>query len=367
MHKKNNFSYCLSALSLLSTPTLAINEGIRYNGIIIDCPTEKNKSNKLTISDQGKVNIDIRAPDNNGVSYNQYRRFNTNKGVIVQLNNDATQNKNMLAKAAQSAKLIINQVNSNEKTNLHGLLNIKGSPAKVVIANPNGITCDDCQFSNTTGVDLVAGKINYTNNTLNYQTDKGKIIFTGLGIWGNGNSSINEKNKFLSKLTVYAGNVRFNNAAKVNVAKQYYVVGNVKTEIDGYNYNNRKISGLTGDKTKFVLVENSQIHANQLNIFMSKNSYLNNKGAIVVDADKKNIGNMSIKADHIANKNIIAAYGVIEDNKHTIPSSINITAKHLVNHQDAGIEASEGIVTHETYKGTGDFNKNIKQYFFKLN
>ncbi|RXK34018.1 hypothetical protein BBD39_06500 [Arsenophonus endosymbiont of Bemisia tabaci Asia II 3] len=88
------------------------------------------------------------------------------------------------------------------------MLNIKRSPAKVIIANPNDITCDDCQFSNTTGVDLVAGKMNYINNTINYQTDKEKIIFTGLGIWGNGNSSINEKNKFLSNLTVYAGNVR---------------------------------------------------------------------------------------------------------------------------------------------------------------
>ncbi|WP_187153211.1 hypothetical protein [Candidatus Arsenophonus triatominarum] len=86
------------ALSLLSTPTLAINQGIKYNGIIIDSTKEKNKSNKLTISNQGEVNIDIKAPDNNGVSYNKYRRFNTNKGVIVQLNNDAKQNKNMFAK-----------------------------------------------------------------------------------------------------------------------------------------------------------------------------------------------------------------------------------------------------------------------------
>lgn len=367
MHKKNNFSYCLLALSLLSTPTLAINQGIKYNGIIIDSTIEKNKLNKFTISDQGEVNIDIKAPDNNGISYNQYRRFNTNKGVIVQLNNDANQNKNMLAQGAQSAKLIINQINSSEKTNLYGLLNIKGSPAKVIIANPNGITCDDCQFSNTTGVDLVAGKMNYTNNTINYQTDKGKIIFTGLGIWGNGNSSINEKNKFLSNLTVYAGNVRFNSAAKVNAAKQYYVVGNVKTEIDGYNYNNRKISGLTGDKSTFVLAKNSYIYANQLRIFTSKNSYLNNKGTIGVVANKAEIGVISIKADNIANKHIISALGTIKDNEYTIPSSINITTKHLINHQDAGIKASEGIVTLETYKGKGYFDENIKQKFYKLN
>lgn len=94
---------------------------------------KKNKSNKLIISNQGEVNIDINVPDNNGVSHNQFLRFNTRKGITVQLNNDSKQNKNMLTLGSQSAKLIINQVNSTEKTNLHGLLEIKGSPAKLLL------------------------------------------------------------------------------------------------------------------------------------------------------------------------------------------------------------------------------------------
>ncbi|WGL99559.1 filamentous hemagglutinin N-terminal domain-containing protein [Arsenophonus sp. aPb] len=288
-------------------------------------------------------------PDNNDVSHNKFLRFNTRKGVTVQLNKDAKQNKNMLTLGSQSTKLIINQVNSAEKTNLHGLLQIKGSPAKIVIVNPNGISCNNCQFSNTTGVDLVVGKMNYANKKINYQTDKGKIIFTDLGIWGNGGSSIDEKNKFLSNLAVYAGNVRFNNGAKVNVAKQFYAIGNVKTEIDAFNnYSNRRNLGVVGEKTTFTLEKNSQIHANQLRIFTSEGAYLNNNGAITVVANKEDIGDMSIKADHIINKHIIAAYGTIEDNEYTIPSSINIKTKHLINHQDAGIKASEGIVTLET-------------------
>lgn len=76
---------------------------------------------------------------------------------------------------------------------------------------------------------------------------------------------------------------------------------------------------------------------------------------------------MSIKAERISNKHTIAAYGAIEDDEYTIPSAINITTKHLINHQDAGIKASEGIVTLETYKGKGYFDENIKQYFHKVN
>ncbi|HGJ5875434.1 MAG TPA: hypothetical protein ACHBX0_02260 [Arsenophonus sp.] len=67
------------------------------------------------------------------------------------------------------------------------MLQVKGSPAKVVIVNPNGISCNDCQFSNTTGVGLFAGKMNYANNTISYQTNQGKIIFAGKGMQSNEN------------------------------------------------------------------------------------------------------------------------------------------------------------------------------------
>ncbi|MFW0013935.1 MAG: filamentous hemagglutinin N-terminal domain-containing protein [Arsenophonus endosymbiont of Dermacentor nuttalli] len=318
----------------------------------MDSPKGKNKSNKLKISDQGEVNINIKAPDNNGVSHNQYLRFSTSKGVTVQFNNDAKQNKNMLAQGTESEKLIINQVNSTKKTKLNGLLQVKGSPVKVVIVNPNGISCNDCQFSNTTRVDLVAGKMNYANNTINYQINQGKIIFTGHGIRGNGSSPIDGTGKILSNLAVYTRNIHLNNGAKVNVTKQYYVVGNFKIDLStGTNYGNRRTLGLAGEKTKFTLEKNSQIHANKLRTITSNSSYLNNKGQLSLPP----MTNMKVicilKQDRISNKHIITAYETIKHNEYSMPSLINLTAKHLINNQDAGIEASEGIVTFETYQG----------------
>lgn len=124
---------------------------------------------------------------------------------------------------------------------------------------------------------------------------------------------------------------------------------------------------MTEEKTTFSLAKNSQIYANQLIIFTSKGTYLNNKGTIAVAANKCNMGNISTKAEHISNKYTISAYGAIEDDKYNISSAINITTKHLINHQNAGIKASEGIVTLETYKGKGYFDENIKQYFHKVN
>lgn len=208
--------------------------------------------------------------------------------------------------------------------------------------------------------------MNYANNTISYQTDKGKIIFSGLGIWGNRSSSIDKKSQFLSNLAVYAGNVRINDGANVNVAKQYYTIGNIKTTHADTNYSERRTSSLDGDKTAFILAKNSQIHANELNIFTSKGSHLNNNGAIIVIANQYGTGDMSIKADRISNKRIIAAYSTIKDNEYNFPSSINITTKHLINQEDAGIKAVEGIVKLETYKGKGYFDKSIKQNFTKF-
>ncbi|MFV9997320.1 MAG: filamentous hemagglutinin N-terminal domain-containing protein [Arsenophonus endosymbiont of Dermacentor nuttalli] len=73
--------------------------------------------------------------------------------------------------------MIINEVVSNIATRLNDVLSIKGTPAKVIIFNPNGITCNGCQFTNTTEVDLITGRIYYIDNTLSYHTNKGKVIF----------------------------------------------------------------------------------------------------------------------------------------------------------------------------------------------
>ncbi|OEJ07387.1 hypothetical protein BHE89_17205 [Shigella sp. FC1967] len=57
-----------------------------------------------------------------------------------------------------SAHLIINEVVGNGYSQLLGKLEVAGEQAKVVIANPNGITCDGCSFINTPAITLTTGK-----------------------------------------------------------------------------------------------------------------------------------------------------------------------------------------------------------------
>lgn len=120
----------------------------------------------IKISQQNTVPIiNITTPNNVGISHNQFHSFNVGKqGVVLnnattavntQLANQVNANTNLKGNAAN---LIINEVVGNGRSQLLGKLEIAGQQADVLIANPNGITCDDCSFINTPAITLTTGK-----------------------------------------------------------------------------------------------------------------------------------------------------------------------------------------------------------------
>lgn len=93
------------------------------------------------------------APKNSkGISYNKYDRFHvTDAGII--LNNKEV-----------AAETIINEVVNGATSLLSGNIAVVGNAAHVVIANPNGIECHNCSFSNTLQETLTTGKPVINNN-----------------------------------------------------------------------------------------------------------------------------------------------------------------------------------------------------------
>lgn len=161
---------CISAI--LGVASVSQAEIINTNGAGV-----MNQHNGPTV-------VHINKASDKGVSHNIYSKFDVDKnGVILNNSKDNIDTKlgglinGNLNLANGTAKVIINEVNSNNATTLNGMVEVAGDKAKVIVANPSGITCNSCGFINTESTTLTTGKPIVTNGELlGYNVSKGKII-----------------------------------------------------------------------------------------------------------------------------------------------------------------------------------------------
>ncbi|WP_230969446.1 two-partner secretion domain-containing protein [Nitrogeniibacter aestuarii] len=133
--------------------------------------------------------VNIAAPDANGLSHNKWQQFDVPTAGMV-LNNATSAAASQLVGNIQAnpnlgntaASTILNEVTSNNPSSLLGPLEVAGQSARLIIANPNGITCDGCGFINTPHVTLTTGTPTLESNGLRHAVIGGKVAFTGTGL-----------------------------------------------------------------------------------------------------------------------------------------------------------------------------------------
>ena len=108
--------------------------------------------------------VNITTPNSNGLSHNQYLDFNVdNRGAVC--NNSMTAGQSQLAGMleanknlnGQAAGVILNEVVSRNPSLLLGQQEVFGMAADLILANPNGISCQGCGFINTNNAGLIVG------------------------------------------------------------------------------------------------------------------------------------------------------------------------------------------------------------------
>ncbi len=134
--------------------------------------------------------VNIQTPSAAGVSRNVYSQFDVNSNGVI-LNNSRSNIETQLGGWVQanpylaggSAKVILNEVNSQNPSLLNGYIELAGSRAQVVIANPAGISCNGCGFINAHRATLTTGTPILNNGSLlGYRVGGGSINVLGNGL-----------------------------------------------------------------------------------------------------------------------------------------------------------------------------------------
>ena len=340
-----NFYVSLSLL-LATSPALA-NEP----SIIAD-PGASNRPDILKAPNETLI-INITNPDSKGVSINEYSRFNTpTTGTI--LNNS---NKNIDTKIAgqidanyrlnKEASLIINKVNSAEKSSLKGNLEVAGSRADVVIANPNGISVDGLNMINSRSLTLTTGNINKLSPKEIELISNNSIDIVGDGL--------NDKSSDYTNVISNAINLNSNiHANELNIIGEKAVGSSsgklyndvkAKNQENSFSLDSSALGGMYANKIKLVgtsngvgVNNNGLVIANN-NIEISLDGDIVNTGAIASNKEAK------IEAKTITNKDeaLIAAKESLNIKADTLVNTssqiyakdINAEAKKLVNNSSS--------------------------------
>ncbi|MFJ2538216.1 hemagglutinin repeat-containing protein, partial [Pseudomonas sp. NPDC087614] len=155
-----------------------------------------NPNTALDRAGNGVPIINIATPNGSGLSHNQFHDYNVGaQGVI--LNNGSSQTSNTQLgghiignpnlKNSGSAQAILNEVISGNPSQLRGYTEVAGQSARVIVANPYGITCNGCGFINSPRVTLTTGKpvLDGAGRLDRFQVDQGSVAIEGAGLNAN--------------------------------------------------------------------------------------------------------------------------------------------------------------------------------------
>ena len=331
--------------------TLVIDSS-RAGSIHADTSAPKNQQPTILQTANGTPQINIRTPTKGGVSINQFRQMDVdNKGAI--LNNSRKNTETRLAGWIQAnpwlskgeARVIVNQINSTNPSQLNGYIEVAGRRAEVIIANPAGINVNGSGFINAAGVTLTTGKPLIKNGNLDgFEVRQGNISIGGDGL----DTGSSEYTRILSQAAQINAGIWANNlnitAGSNNTDAQGNITESVLTSAENkplVAIDAGKLGGMYAGKIvlvstdKGVGVNNAgQIYAGNGNLSIDANGYLSNSGSIVVSDQKSSgadIASVSLNADRVTNSGTVSSQGKMLVHSEQLENSGLLTTADEIN------------------------------------
>lgn len=298
--------------------------------------------------------VNINGADGNGISHNIYDKLNVGKEGLIFNNSQNGANTALAGQiagnsnlASGTAKVILNEVTSKNKSSLNGQMEVAGDKAHLIIANPNGISCDSCGFINADKVTMTTGKADLSNGELKGYSVNGGIITTD-GLTSDSPTAIlarsivvnGDINASGQELTLIAGNNYIDTTNKVTGSV------NASGARNSYGVDVAKLGGMYANKINLISTENG-IGVRNAGVLAAGN------GGIQIDAN----GRLTNNAAQIKSTGVIAVKtkGALENITGKIVSDQTVsidTNKNVINNSRAGNIMSGADV----YISSGEFN-----------
>lgn len=382
-YKKLN-SLNFSIISLLGAVIYTIPiSSIGNTQIIADKTAPTSQQATILNTSNGITQVNIQTPSAGGVSRNTYKQFDVGQEGAI-LNNSRNNVQTQIGGWVQGnpwlakgeAKVILNEVNSSNPSQLKGYLEVAGKSAQVVIANPSGLVCDGCGVINADRFTLTTGQAVMNQGYLeSFRVREGQVTIEGKGLNG---SLTPYTDVYARALKVNAG-LYANELHTVLGPNDIQVKDQVQPNVTPVSGSNNANSNTTTPQPDFALdvgqlggmyagkiylvgteqglgVRNAgSINATAAQMTLNANGDLVNTGNIIANKDQiviraqnvKNSGNISstqhqihIQSNDILNKGLVAtndqikleALGKINNNDGVINAGrIDFTAQNLSN------------------------------------
>ena len=329
--------------------------------------------------------VDIAAPNAAGLSHNKAGSFNVGKEGLV-FNNNAGKapvdtalagkvnvNANL---AGNAAKTILQEVTGTGATSLNGFMEIAGSKANLIIANPNGINVNGAGFINVDRAVLTTGKPNInTDGTLNgFTVEKGKINVAGAGIMPVLDEATGQyKYAPASKLDIYAYAADINAEIwaqdEINVIagkNQIDANGNpaapLHSEGSGVNLDIGALGGMYAGKISLVGTNQGLGMKIGGNLAAQKNLSITNNGKIVFEENKRETIEIDGAQADVMTSITSGGDIIIDANNSDIENKAALSARGKVDIELGGtLDNSGKLIAGEEYEeaeGSGNFKRN---------
>lgn len=353
---------------------------IAESHIVADKSAPNSQQATILNTSNGLTQVNIQTPSAGGVSRNTYTQFDVGQEGAI-LNNARNNTQTQLGGWVQGnpwlakgeAKVILNEVNSSNPSQLKGYLEVAGKQAQVVIANPSGLVCDGCGVINADRFTLTTGQAVMHQGYLDsFRVREGQVTIEGKGL----NGSLTPYTDIYARaLNVNAG--LYANELKTvlgqnDINVQDPSVPQIAKATSGINATSQpnfaldvgQLGGMYAGKIYLVGTENglgvrnagsinattSQLSLNANGDLINTGNMIANKDQIIVEAQQvKNSGNISstqhqiqIQAENIQNSGLIAtndeiklkAQAKIDNNEGVINAGrIDFTAQNLSNNK----------------------------------